>query len=144
MSPNEGMNVDKLTVADLMSREVVAVDETATLQEAARLMVSKGIRHLPVRQGTRAVAVLSDRDLRLMVTDLVDPAERRAYMESTLAVKHASSPVISTTPETPVRDVARIFVESRIGCMPVLDADDNLLGIVTQTDLLKWIVDMSC
>jgi acetoin utilization protein AcuB len=136
-------DVDALTVADLMTSQVIGVEATDSLQAAARVMVSKGIRHLPVLEAGRVIAVLSDRDIRLMVTDLVDPQERRAYMESTPVLKHASSPVISAQTSTSVRDAARLFVESRIGCLPVVGQDDALLGIVTQTDLLKWIARMT-
>lgn len=143
VNPDDSKNVDDLTVADLMTSQVIGVPATSSLQQAARIMVSRGIRHLPVLDGEKAVAVLSDRDIRLMVTDLVDPQERRAYMESTLVTKHASSPVISARPDTSVRDAARVFVESRIGCLPVVDEQERLVGIVTQTDLLKWIARMT-
>jgi len=132
-------DMDALTVGDLMSTEVISVEELSTIQEALRTMIARGIRHLPVCKAGRAVAVLSDRDLRLMVTDLVDPKQRRRYFETTGVMQHASSPVVTTTPDTSVAEAARVFVESRIGCLPVVDADDKLIGIVTQTDLLKWI-----
>ena len=132
-------DMDALTVGDLMTTEVISVEELSTIQEALRTMISKGIRHLPVCKDGRAIAVLSDRDLRLMVTDLVEPTQRRRYFETTGVLEHASSPVVTTTPGTSVAEAARVFVESRIGCLPVVDPDDMLIGIVTQTDLLKWI-----
>lgn len=135
----ERRDADALTVGELMSTEVVSVEELSTIQEALRTMVAKGIRHLPVCKDGRAMAVLSDRDLRLMVTEMVDPEQRRRYFETTGVMQHASSPVVTTTPDTSVAEVARVFVESRIGCLPVVDEDDKLVGIVTQTDLLKWI-----
>lgn len=133
----------RLKVSDLMTREVVSVPKTATILEAVRLMVQKGFRHLPVVSAGKVVAVLSDRDVRLMVTDLVDAQERRRYLESTTVMRHASSPVTTGTADLPVREAARIFVEARIGCLPIVDENQRLIGIVTQTDLLKWLTQAS-
>ena len=133
----------QLTVGDLMTPEVVVLDEATTLQDAVRTMVSRGIRHLPVVRGKKPVAVLSDRDVRMKVSDLVDPQERRKYMEKTSVAAHASKPVTTATADMPVRDAAKIFVESRIGCLPIVDDQDRLVGIVTQTDLLKWLAQLT-
>jgi len=141
---NTGSNVvAQLTIGDLMTREVVVLEETTTLQEAVRTMVSKAIRHLPVVKDKKPVAVLSDRDVRMKVSDLVDPEERRKYMEKTTVMAHASRPVTTATVDMPVREAAQIFVESRIGCLPVVDDQERLIGIVTQTDLLKWLAQMT-
>jgi acetoin utilization protein AcuB len=136
-------NLDTLCVKDFMSTEVVTVDTSTTLQEATSIMVSKRIRHLPVVDQGKVVGILSDRDLRMMVSDLVNPEERRQYMQSTLVGAHASSPVSTATEQTPVSQVAKTFVEDRIGCLPIVDENENLIGIVTQTDLLKWIAHLT-
>ncbi len=45
--------------------------------------------------------------------------------------------VITVTPDTTVEELGRLFIEKRISGAPVLDADDNLFGIVTENDLIK-------
>jgi CBS domain-containing protein len=136
-------DITRLTIGDLMTTEVVVLEETTTLQEAIRTMVSKEIRHLPVVRDDVPVAVLSDRDVRMKVSDLVDPEERRKYMEKTTVMTHASRPVTTAAVDMPVREAAQIFVESRIGCLPVVDDQERLIGIVTQTDLLKWLARLT-
>lgn len=143
MGNSDSGDFTRLTVRDLMTARVVVLEETTTLQEAVRTMVSNGIRHLPVVKDNQPVAVLSDRDVRMKVSDLLDPDERRSYMETTVVMAHASRPVTTATADTPVRDAAQIFVESRIGCLPVVDDQGRLIGIVTQTDLLKWLARMT-
>lgn len=138
-----GGDLDQLTAADLMTREVVTVDADMSLQDAVRTMVTRRIRHLPVVREAEVVAILSDRDVRMMVTDLVDPAERLRYMVSTPVTAHASSPVITAAPATPATELAQVLVESRIGCLPVVDPGGKLAGIVTQTDLLNWIARLT-
>ena len=136
-------DITRLCVGDLMTSEVEVLDESTTLQDAVRTMVSKAIRHLPVVRDGKPIAVVSDRDIRLKVSDLVDPEMRRSYMETTSVMAHASKPVTTASADMPVRDAAQIFVESRIGCLPVVDAAGRLIGIVTQTDLLKWLAHMT-
>jgi len=143
MDNPDSSDIDRLTVGDLMTEKVVVLKETTTLQQAVRTMVSNGIRHLPVVKDGVPIAVLSDRDVRMKVSDLVDPQERQKYMENTAVIAHASKPVTSATRDLPVRDAAQIFVESRIGCLPVVDDQGRLIGIVTQTDLLKWLAQMT-
>jgi CBS domain-containing protein len=143
MGNSDSGDITRLTVGNLMTTKVLALDETTTLQEAVRTMVSSGIRHLPVVKNKKPIAVLSDRDVRMKVSDLVDPPERRKYMEKTSVMAHASKPVTTATADMPVREAAQIFVESRIGCLPVVDEAGRLIGIVTQTDLLKWLAQMT-
>ena len=139
MSASRDEVFKQFKVSDLMSQEVLSISRTTTLQDAIRIMVQKGIRHLPVVEDGIAVAVLSDRDVRMKVTDLFDPEERRRYLETTPVTQHASHPVTTATPDMLVAEAAKIFVESRIGCLPVVDGDGKMIGIVTQTDLLKWL-----
>ncbi|RME20086.1 MAG: CBS domain-containing protein [Deltaproteobacteria bacterium] len=131
------------TVGQIMSVDVTTIGAEHSLQEAIKVMISKGIRHLPVMKDGKIVAVISDRDLRMMVTDLVDNQSRVNYLKSTPVLKHASRPVSTTTPDAAITDAARMFVEQRIGCLPVLDDDDRLVGIITQTDLLKWVASLA-
>ena len=128
-----------LTVADLMSRQVVSIARETNLQDTIGLMVEHGIRHVPVLEGEHVVAVLSDRDVRLMLTGGGDVADRRRYLAATAAMVHASRPVTTIGPDAPAGEAARIFVESRIGCLPVVDSEERIVGILTQTDLLQWI-----
>lgn len=58
-----GIDVTHAPVSDAMTTNVLTVDPTTSLHEAARLMASRWIRHLPVMAGERVVGVVSQRDL---------------------------------------------------------------------------------
>jgi acetoin utilization protein AcuB len=89
------------------------------------------------------VGVLSDRNVRVVLTEDDDFARRREYLMTTTAADRASHPVTTVEPDVPVQQAARIFVESRIGCLPVVDQFGHILGILTQTDLLKWFAQLT-
>jgi CBS domain-containing protein len=59
----EHLNAEDTPVRDVMTTDVVAIDELASLEEAMELMHSHNCRHLPVTRGTRVVGFLSMRDL---------------------------------------------------------------------------------
>jgi CBS domain-containing protein len=59
----EHLNVETTPVRDVMTTDVVAIDELASLDEAMELMQSHNCRHLPVTRGSRVVGFLSMRDL---------------------------------------------------------------------------------
>lgn len=140
-SDREG--VAKRTVSDLMNPRVVSVTPTTSLFETIRVMVENGIRHLPVMEDGRVVAVVSDRDIRVQISGATEPGDRHRYLTSTSVMARASRPVTTIAPDAPVAEAARVFVESRIGCLPVVDASGRVVGIVTQTDLLKWLADLA-
>lgn len=55
--------ISKIKIKDLMSREVVTVDEDTPLEEAARIMVDNSIGGLPVMRGDRLVGLITESDL---------------------------------------------------------------------------------
>src|SRR4030095_8235874 len=98
------------------------------------------VRHLPVLdEDQRVVGIVSDRDLLAAAMTKVldfDPASRRTFLRSIEVGEVMAKVVVSVTPDTELGEVARIRVERKIGCVPVLDEDGGLLGLVTETDLI--------
>ncbi|MGQ3683633.1 MAG: CBS domain-containing protein [Candidatus Loosdrechtia sp.] len=47
--------------------------------------------------------------------------------------------VVCVYPETPVRDLIKIFIENQIDGVPVINKEENLIGVVSKTDILKHI-----
>lgn len=116
-----------MLVQAIMTRDVVTVRETDSLEHAAAVLGRHRFRHLPVVRGDQLVGLLSDRD-RAAAT-CRPPAKRPARVG---AVMRAAPIVVS--PSTPVEQAARLMVEHKIGALPVVA--DRLVGIVTASDLL--------
>ena len=102
------------------------------------------VRHFPVVEDDELVGVVSQRDLyRASLGTVMQYGEKaqRAFLES-VAVKEVMADPISISPDATVRDAARLMMEHKIGCLPVLE-DSRLVGIVTETDMLQVVVDMA-
>jgi acetoin utilization protein AcuB len=126
-------------VRNSMRREVITVSPDDTLATALRLTREHRVRHLPVVLANGELAgILSDRDIRLaMPSPLTTPdAERAEYLERTSIAGVMTRKVISIGPDDTVEDAAKLLVNHRIGSLPVVGADDRVLGILTETDVL--------
>ena len=133
-----------LRVRDLMVRSLVTVDRDAELGAAEKLMRTRRIRHLPVLdRARRLVGILTDRDLRRA---LLDPAlhERSGQLSSTLErVKVRDVMTIgalAVRPEMDVREAARMMHERDIGALPVVADANRVVGMLTATDVMQYIV----
>ena len=132
------------TVRDIMSAEVTTLGRNDTLLLAKDIMNLGRIRHFPVVEDDELVGVVSQRDLyRASLGTVMQYGEKaqRAFLES-VAVKEIMVDPISIGPDATVGDAARLMMEHKIGCLPVLE-DDRLVGIVTETDMLQVVVDMA-
>ena len=132
------------TVRDIMSAEVTTLGRNDTLLLAKDIMNLGRIRHFPVVEDDELVGVVSQRDLyRASLGTVMQYGEKaqRAFLES-VAVKEIMVDPISIGPDATIGDAARLMVEHKIGCLPVLE-NDRLVGIVTETDMLQVVVDMA-
>ena len=130
------------TVRDIMSAEVTTLGRNDTLLLAKDIMNLGRIRHFPVVEDDEVVGVVSQRDLyRASLGTVMQYGEKaqRAFLES-VAVKEVMADPIAIGPDATVRDAARLMLEHKIGCLPVLE-DNRLVGIVTETDMLQVVAD---
>lgn len=133
-----------LKVRDVMSREVHTVKRNDELAIADALMKQERVRHLPVLDEVGEVcAVVSQRDLfrGALLRALGFGSRAEELMLKQVAVKEAMSREIqTTTPDTPVADAARLMIERKIGCLPVIE-NRKLVGIVTETDFVRLVAE---
>jgi CBS domain-containing protein len=132
------------TVRDIMSTEVTTLGRNESLQLARDIMTLGRVRHFPVVEEGKVVGVVSQRDLyKASLGSVMKYGEKaqRAFMEGIAIKEVMNEPVITIAPHVSVREAARVMIEKKIGCLPVLEGP-KLVGIVTETDMLKLVADM--
>jgi CBS domain-containing protein len=143
MNPwEENMSDNDVKVKDLMATKVSTLGRNDTLDLADNVMALERIRHLPVLDERRVVGVVSQRDLfRSALAVALGYGERaQATLLKTLSVKEVmSEPAITISPEATIKEAARLMIERKIGCLPVIEGG-RLVGIVTETDILRYVV----
>jgi CBS domain-containing protein len=138
----ENMSYNDVKVKDLMATNVSTLGRNDTLDLADNVMILDRIRHLPVLDEKRVVGVVSQRDLfRSALAVALGYGERaQATLLKTLTVKEVmSEPAITISAEAPIKEAARLMIERKIGCLPVIERG-RLVGILTETDILRHVV----
>jgi CBS domain-containing protein len=131
------------TVGHLMSKGVVALYPDEDLLRAKALMAKERSRHLPVVEGKRVVGLLTHRDLLRCYADALLEAtdgDGAARAKAVRAGDVMRTAVVTIGPDAPAADAARLMLEHRLGCLPVVE-DDELVGILTEHDLLRWTAE---
>jgi acetoin utilization protein AcuB len=126
-----------------MTPGVFTASPDTTIAEALNITRSHRIRHLPVVSGGRLVGLVTDRDLRLAMPPIW--AEQRDELKQALHTRTVGEvmvkDIITAAPTMPVEEAAKLLYENRIGCLPIMDGDE-LVGILTETDLLRALVEL--
>lgn len=135
----------EMTVADLMTSDVVTLTEDETLAHAQRCMARGRIRHLPVVREGMLVGLITHRDLLAASFSIfaeVEASEQRRVFDTVRVVEAMHRDVVTVSPQLPVSKAARILLENKYGCLPVVDGDHQLQGIVTEADFLRLTVQL--
>ena len=134
-----------MNVSGLMTAPPITTSPDMPVLEARQLMVDKRIRHLLVTEGGKLLGIVTDRDIRL---NLPSPATSLSvweinYLLARLTVAAVmTKPVITVDPRRDARSAAELMLYHKIGALPVVDGA-TLLGIITETDLLRAFVKTS-
>ncbi len=118
-------------VADVMTRKTVTLSPHHGFAEAVSLMADRHFRHIVVVDtGGKILGVISDRDI---LRTLARTANWQAKDVSQIMTRDP----FTVKRETPLVVAVAKIVSKRINCLPVLDDDGKVCGILTSTDLLK-------
>ena len=131
---------DQRNAGDVMTTNLATLEAGERLDLAEDVMHAGRIRHMPVVEDKRLIGIVSVRDLlAASLSQAMDfePAHRRAFLRSVSVDEVMTRDPLTVTPDTPLVTAAERICEQKIGCLPVVDADQNLVGIVTETDLVR-------
>jgi len=129
-----GWRQSYLKVGQFMGKDVFTVRPEDVVDLAASLMDWRHVRHVPVEDSEgRLVGLVSHRSLLRLVGKGL-----RTRGSASVAVRDImkKNPV-SVSPETPTLEAIEIMRRHRVGCLPVVDADRQLVGIITEADLIQ-------
>ena len=117
----------------IMSLEVVTVPPELSLEAAHRIMLERGLRHLPVVAGQKLAGILSDRDLLLAIG-----GSQGAFVYPPITVGEVMSLApVSAGPAASLSELAQTMVDAKIDALPIITSKDVLIGLVTSTDLMR-------
>jgi CBS domain-containing protein len=146
------------TVADVMSRNPLVVHPETPLSEAIKLLADESISGLAVVDATgKLVGIISESDLMWRETGATPPAyimvlDSVIYLENPSRYERELQKALGQTvgevmtkdpitiaPDRSVREAAKLMHDRNIHRLPVLDESDNVIGMVTQNDIIRFM-----
>ncbi len=134
----------KRVVADIMTPGPVTVTPRNAIRTAINLMREGGYRRLPVIDRGRLVGIITDRDLRRAANSPFVVREQwyDNFILDHIEVGSCMTPnPLTVEPSASIADAARLLRNHKIGGLPVV-ADNQLVGIITETDLLDFLIEL--
>jgi acetoin utilization protein AcuB len=120
-----------MSVQSIMTKTVVSASPDATVREAIQLIDDNDIRHLPIVEHGRLIGIVSDRDLRGCERERPDEQLGTALRE---LMSH--EPLCMEAGES-IKTLIDVMLEYKIGALPVVGRDGELIGIVSYIDVLQ-------
>ncbi len=123
-----------MRVESYMTQAPIIIRDDTDYWKASEIMQEKDLHHIPVvDEKYNVVGILTLRDLKIAAMHFGE-----AHVE-VAEVMH--SPVFTVAPGDPLAEAARQMLDNRIGGLPVVDDDGQIVGILTETDLLRALID---
>ncbi|MDO6597076.1 CBS domain-containing protein [Oceanihabitans sp. 2_MG-2023] len=134
----------RIPVSTIMTRDVITLNHSDDLDVAEKLFKKNNIRHIPVVSGDKIIGMLSYTDLlRISFADAIDENESDVdtVVYNMFSIEQVMAKnLTSITSNTTIKEVAEILAEKEFHALPIVD-NDKLIGIVTTTDLINYLIE---
>jgi CBS domain-containing protein len=125
-----------VTLGDMMSAPVLTIEVGESLWDAWQMLFVSGLRHIAVIDANGVfVGILSD---RMILANA--PLTSESLSSRTVGELLSTMPSVCLTPSASPVEAARLMAERSLEAIAVLDARSKLVGIVTESDLVRWLL----
>lgn len=134
---------ERILISTIMTQNVIKLSINDSLSKAEKLFKEHNIRHIPVVSGSQIIGMLSYSDLLKIAIPDVD--ENDECVVSTVYNMFTLEQVMTKNVETLFHDdyvktAAKIFLERDFRALPIVDENKNIVGILSTTDLIKFLL----
>jgi len=135
-----------MLVKGWMSSDVISIEEEASMVKASVLMKENNIRRLPVVRNGKLVGLVTDTDFKEASPSKATTLDiyEISYLLSEIKVKELmSKDVIYVKPDETIEFAAVLMLENKISGLPVINDQQNLIGVITETDIFKALIHIT-
>ncbi|MCA1926886.1 MAG: CBS and ACT domain-containing protein [Calditerrivibrio sp.] len=133
-----------MLIKDWMTKDVITIDSKDTMLDALHIMKEHKIRRLPVVHKGKLLGIVTEKDIKTYSpskASTLDIYEMHNVLAETNVEDVMTKNVITVSPDDPIEKAALILRDKRIGGLPVVDANKNLLGLITAIDVFDLFVE---
>lgn len=128
-----------MKVNDWMTSEVITVNPEDSIQSAWNKILTNHIRQLPVVVNSKVVGIVSRTDLLRRLTDwLEDENEGEVKVREVMTLDPTC-----VRSDAPIERAASRLYKNRLSCLPVVDERDEIVGILSKTDLFRAMAEIT-
>jgi len=128
----------------ILTKDVVTTHTGEKVSDVRKLFASQGFHHVPVVSGKKLVGLLSASDILGISVEGVGSDDRSmdAYLDHQFSIEGLMQTDLKTLPmDATIADAAEILSDGRFHAVPIVDKEDHLEGLVTSTDLIRYLRD---
>jgi len=127
---------DDRLVSEIMTKKVITLKPDATLSKAIKEMSEKSISCIVIEKNSRPVGLITERDISGIMLSVPD-------LKAEKASQWMNSPVNIVKHDTPLSDAIRMLGIKGCRRFVVVDEDDKMIGLITQSDIIKGYLGAS-
>ncbi len=132
-------------IKNVMSSKLVFANINSKISEVKNLMQENHIHHVPVVSGKKLIGLVSRVDiLRSSFSDLFikDDKASEEQLDSVASIEDVMTRDIKTiTTSATVRDAAMLLLADNFNSLPIIDNNEELVGIVTSKDIIRYLIE---
>lgn len=133
--------MEKILVKDWMTSPAITITPDAHLADAYKLLKERNIRRLPVVEKSKLVGIVTLGDIRRL-SPLGTPKmlEQDHTIAQTTVSRVMTTNVMTIPFDATLSEAASVLLDLKIGGLPVVDDDDELVGMITEADLFHCLM----
>jgi len=125
------MDAKTITVGDVMTKSVISVDASMTINETAKMMEDAKVGAVIIIDNNTPIGIVTDRDFAVKVA-------AHAYQITSPVKEIMSSPLLAISSDESVRNAADLMHDREVRKLPVIN-EDKIVGIITATDIVNLL-----
>lgn len=134
--------IENMSIKEILTTDVISVHENQKLSDVARIFRENHIHHVPVLKGKRPVGIVSTHDLFKLIFN-IDSTDQRmldVLLDNTYELKEVmTDKLVILSDSATIKDVTNLLSDGSIHSILVVDRWGDLTGIVTTTDLVRFL-----
>ena len=132
-------------IDQILTRETVTVHVGQKVSDVRKIFAKHGFHHVPVVSGKKLIGIVSASDILGISVEGVGSDERSmdAYIDHQFSIEGLMRKDLKTlTYKSTIADAAEVLSDGNFHAVPVVDENDDLVGLVTSTDLIRYLRDL--
>lgn len=133
-------NISEITIGHIMTKDIIAAGPTNIFSQLFQFFSERNINHMPIVENGKLIGIISNKDIvRLLYKYMIvqKRTDIAALDEELKIIDLMTKDVLTATEDTTIVDVKDMFGKQPFHCLPVVNAEGHLVGIVTPKDLMK-------